>query len=232
MCGLLVLKHVAAIYRITQAERMATREGGAAMTQMLLVDDNPLIRLGLRQLIKAARPKLNVLETGSYSEARAILRSPEKIALVMMDISISDGSGFVGLFQLSSEFPNVPIIVISTCLDADSVGRAVACGAAGYISKSAPCDVIERTLKSGLARDWVQVPIVATARQTNPIAALSPAQLRVLNGLRRGLRNKQIAFELGLTERTVKAYVSTLYKKLGVSSRTQALNLVQGMAAE
>jgi DNA-binding NarL/FixJ family response regulator len=202
------------------------------MTQMILVDDSPLVRLGLRQLIRTAQPQLDVIETASFSEARAILRSPIKIALVMMDIGVSDGSGFVGIFQLSSEFPHIPIIVTSTSIDADSVGRAVACGAAGFISKSAPCETIERTLKSGLSRDWTQVPIVASTRQTNPIAALSPAQLRILKGLRRGLRNKQIAFELGLTERTVKAYVSTLYKKLGVNTRTQAINLIQEMGPE
>jgi DNA-binding NarL/FixJ family response regulator len=197
------------------------------MIQILIVDANPVFRLGLHQLIKTAQPDLDVLETDSFATARTLLRTTPDIALVMLDIKVHDCGGFVGLFQLRNEFPKIPIIVVSTSVDTESVSRAVASGAAGYISKSAPCEVIERTLKSSLSKDWSQVPIIASEQQVNPIAALSPAQLRVLRGLKRGLRNKQIAFELGLTERTVKAYMSLLYRKLGVSSRTQALLLVQ-----
>jgi DNA-binding NarL/FixJ family response regulator len=205
---------------------------GQGMVQVLLVDDNPIFRLGLCQLIKTARPDLGIRETESFAKARALLRSGGDIGLVMMDIKVPDGGGFVGLFQLRSEFPHIPIIVISASINAESVSRAVAFGAAGYISKSAPCEVIERTLKSSLSKDWAQVPIIASENQVSPIAALSPAQLRVLRGLKRGLRNKQIAFELGLSEKTVKAYMSTLYRKLGVSSRTQALVLVQEMSLD
>lgn len=202
------------------------------MVQILLIDDNPVFRLGLHQLIRTAQPDLGVLETESFAKARALLRADADIGLVMIDIQVPDCGGFVGLFQLRSEFSHIPIIVISASVNADSVSRSVAFGAAGYISKSAPCEVIERTLKSSLSKDWTQVPIVASENQVNPIAALSPAQLRVLRGLKRGLRNKQIAFELGLSEKTVKAYMSTLYRKLGVSSRTQALLLVQGMSLD
>jgi DNA-binding NarL/FixJ family response regulator len=198
------------------------------MSQVLIIDDNPLFRLGLRELVKTARPDLTVIEDETFSGARNILKSDGNFALIMIDMKVRDLGGFVGLFQLRSEFPTIPVIVFSTSTDAESVSRAVAFGAAGYISKSAPCDVIARTLKSSLAvKDFGSVPIIANENQINPIAALSPAQLRVLKGLKKGLRNKQIAFELGLSEKTVKAYMSTLYRKLGVSSRTQALLLVQ-----
>jgi DNA-binding NarL/FixJ family response regulator len=202
------------------------------MVQILLVDDNPIFRLGLKQLIRTAQPGLGALEAESFARARTILRAGSDIGLVMIDIQVPDCGGFVGLFQLRREFPHIPIIVISASVNAESVSRSVAFGAAGYISKSAPCEIIERTLKASLSKDWTQVPIVADENQVNPIAALSPAQLRVLRGLKRGLRNKQIAFELGLSEKTVKAYMSTLYRKLGVSSRTQALLLVQEMSLD
>ena len=200
------------------------------MNQVLIVDDNPLFRLGLKELIKAARPDLEVVEDESFSQARSDLKANNNFILVMVDMKVRDFGGFVGLFQLHSEFPNIPVIVFSNSTDAESVSRAVAFGAAGYISKSASCDQIARTLRSSLSgNDFGMLPIIASENQINPIAALSPAQLRVLKGLKKGLRNKEIAFELGLTERTVKAYMSTLYRKLGVSSRTQAILLVQSM---
>jgi DNA-binding NarL/FixJ family response regulator len=150
------------------------------------------------------------------------------IALVIMDMKLRDCGGFVGLFEMRSEFPEVPIIVLSTNADPEPANRTMAFGAAGYISKSAPCEAIVQTVKTILSgRPWAHGSVAARAGQVNPIATLSRTQLRVLAGLKRGLRNKQIAFEMGVTEKTVKSYMSTLYRKLGVNSRTQALILLQ-----
>jgi DNA-binding NarL/FixJ family response regulator len=203
------------------------------MNRVLLVDENPLFRLGLCELLKAAQSTLSIIEAETFANARVFLRETPDIALVILDIKLRDCGGFVGLFQLRSEFPQIPVIILSTNADPESISRAVAFGAAGYISKSAPCEAIMQTVKATLSgRSWTPHPIAAGAGQINPIASLSPAQLRVLRGLKRGLRNKQIAFELGLTEKTVKAYMSTLYRKLGVNSRTQALILLQEVLSD
>jgi DNA-binding NarL/FixJ family response regulator len=198
------------------------------MRQILLVDDNSIFRLGLRELIREAQPDLGIVEAETFSAARKLLREDAQISGVILDIKVPDCGGFVGLFQLRTEFPGIPVIVLSSSSDADAVSRAMAFGAAGFIARSAPCNEIVRILKSAVfEKDWTSAPIVACKNQVNPIASLSPAQLRVLKGLQRGLRNKQIAFELGLTEKTVKAYMSLLYRRLGVSTRTQALLVVQ-----
>ena len=202
------------------------------MSQVLLVDDNPLFRLGLREVIKSAQPDLSVMESETLLGARTALRENTGVALVILDIKVPDCGGFVGLFELRREFPNVPVVVCSANVDSESVSRAVAFGAAGYISKSAPCEAIARMLKTSLVGTWTTGPIIANENQVNPIAALTPAQLRVLKGLKRGLRNKQIAFELGLSEKTVKAYMSVLYRKLGVGSRAEALVLLQKVLLE
>jgi DNA-binding NarL/FixJ family response regulator len=203
------------------------------MGQVLLVDDSPVCRLGLRELLRGIQPELTVAEADTFSVARTLLRQSPDTVLVIIDIKMHDCGGFVGLFQLRSEFPHIPVVVYSATVDAESVSRSVTFGAAGYISKSAPCSGIANTLRTILLdKSWPTVPIIADANQINPISALSPSQLRVLRGLKQGLRNKQIAFELGLSEKTVKAYMSTLYRKLGVSSRTQALLLVQGVPLE
>jgi DNA-binding NarL/FixJ family response regulator len=199
------------------------------MSEILLVDDNSLFRLGLREVIRSAQPDISVLESESLLGARAILREKTGIVLVILDIKVRDCGGFVGLFELHREFANTPVIVCSANLDSDSISRAVAFGAAGYISKSASRDVIAQMLKTG---SWTTGPIIASESQVDPIAALSPAQRRVLQGLKRGLRNKQIALELGLTEKTVKAYTNLLYRRLGVGGRAEALILLQKVSLE
>ncbi len=151
----------------------------------------------------------------------------------MLDIKVPDCGGFVGLFQLRSEFPQIPVITLSDNAGADLVSRAVAFGAAGFILKSAPCDAIAQTLKTTLCgKTWGPMAIAGKAAQNDPVASLSPALLRVLMGLKRGMRNKEIAFELGLSEKTIKAYLSVLYRKLGVGSRTQALLMLQDVPLE
>ena len=203
------------------------------MSRVFIVDHNPLFRLGLRELVRTVQPQMEVMEADTFSAARELLRADKDIALIMLDIRLADSGGFMGLFKLRVEFPHIPVIVFSTSTDSESVSRALAAGAAGYVSKSASCDVIARTLKNALSeKSWSHLPIVAGENQVNPVAALSPAQLRVLNGLKRGLRNKEIAFELGLTEKTIKAYLSALYRKLGVSSRIQALILLQEVVTD
>jgi DNA-binding NarL/FixJ family response regulator len=108
----------------------------------------------------------------------------------------------------------------------------VAFGAAGFVLKSAPCEAIVQTLKTTLSgKYWAPAPIIASADQANPMASLSPALLRVLAGLKRGLCNKQIAIGMGISDKTVKVYMSTLYRKLGVNSRAQALFLLPEVLA-
>lgn len=195
---------------------------------LVLVQNNPLMRLALRELARRVAPELGFMEVDSFARAREVLAGGPEISLVLLDTTVPDCGGFVGLYHLRQQWPNIPVIVIAANADADSVSRAVAFGAAGYIERSASCEVIERALSSIVQRKTLSPLQVATKLgQPNPIAALTPAQLRVLLGVKRGLRNKQIAFELGLTERTVKVYLSGIYRKLGVGSRTQALILLQ-----
>ena len=198
------------------------------MNRVLLVDESPLSRLGLYELLKTGQSALTIVEAESFANARVYLRETPGIALVMLDINLRDCGGFVGLFELRSEFPDIPVIILSTHSDPESVSRAATFGAAGYISKSAPCEAILQTVSATLSGgSWTPDPLAAGVGQLNPITSLSRAQLRVLTGLKRGLRNKQIAFEMGITEQTVKSYMSKLYRKLGVNSRTQALILLQ-----
>ena len=202
------------------------------MNRVLLMDSNAVFRLGLRSLVRAAQPALKVSEAETFALGRAVLREQGDIALVILDIDVPGGGGFLGLVQLRSEFPDIPVIMLSGAPQAGQESRAIVFGAAGLIRKSSPCDAILQSLKTALSGEPEPAPIISGADEANPITSLSPALVRVLMGVKRGLRNKEIAFELGLSEKTIKAYLGSLYRKLGVRNRTQAVILVQQVLAE
>jgi DNA-binding NarL/FixJ family response regulator len=205
------------------------------MERVLLVDDHPLFRQALRTVIKAAKPQLTIAEAGTLEGARAMLGEADHFALVLLDLKLPDSEGFSGLLQLRGEFPAIPIAIISTTEDATAIGRAIALGAAGYIPKSSSRAQITQALDALLAGE-IWSPVSNATEQVPPlvrsVASLSPAQLRILMGLRRGMRNKEIAFEMKVSEVTVKCYMTTMFRKLGVTNRTQALIVAQNLLIE
>jgi len=202
------------------------------MSRILLIDSNQVFRLGLWSLFRTAQLVPNISEADTFALGRAVLRQQRDIALALLDIEVPDCGGLVGLSQLRDEFPDVPVILLSNNAPPEDVSRAVALGAAGFIQRSSSCEAILQTVKTVLASKVGPAPIRSRTDATDPIASLSPALVRVMMGVKRGLRNKEIAFELGLTENTIKVYLNTLYRKLGVSSRTQVVILMQEMLAE
>ena len=203
------------------------------MSRVLVIDANAIFRLGLCEVIKAVEPKMAVVEADNFLKAHAVLRRRGDIALVMLDIRVPGCGGLTGLSWLRNEYPETPIIVLSSDPRTDLVTRASALGAAGIIQKSASCEAILDSLKGVLSGHAAASPVRSTVANFNsPFESLSPALLRVLMGIKRGLRNKEIAFELGLSEKTIKAYLAILYRKLGVNNRTQAVILLQEALAE
>lgn len=205
------------------------------MEGVLLVDDHPLFRQALRTVIRAAKPQLSVVEAGTLEGAKAVLGGAAGIVLILLDLKLPDSEGFAGLLQLRGEFPAIPIAIISTTEDAAAIGRAIALGAAGYIPKSSPKAQITEALDTLLSGE-IWSPVSTAAEQMPPlvksVAALSPAQLRILMGLRRGMRNKEIAYEMNVSEITVKSYMTAMFRKLGVTNRTQALIVAQTLLLE
>lgn len=205
------------------------------MSRILLVDDHPLFRQALSAVIKSAHPQLDICEAESLTGACALLAVSDDIRLVLLDMKMSDCEGFSGLLRLHGEFSQVPVVIVSTSCDTATVRRAMTFGAAGFIPKSASRAEITLALDSILSGE-VWAPAFALGAPVPPlvksIASLSPAQLRILMGLQRGLRNKEIAFEMGVTEKTVKSYVTTMFRKLNVTNRTQALIVAQTLLSE
>lgn len=201
--------------------------------RILIVDDHPLFAEALTLVIQATFPKAGVAEAASIAAARATLDKEGPFDLVLLDLSMPGTRGLDGLLTLRTRYPRLPIVVVSALEDPRIVHEVMSCGAAGFISKSTRGpelgDAIREVMSGSVVLPKGYRPPDADAQAsqasdlTARLATLTPQQVRVLQMLRQGLLNKQIAFDLGVGETTVKAHVSEILRKLKVSSRTQAV---------
>ena len=193
---------------------------------VLIADDHPLFREALKIAVMRAQASARILEASTLAEALAIANEEPDLALVLLDLRMSDSQGFVGLAQLHAERPATPIIVVSGVDQGDAPQRARQFGAVGFIRKSQAlgeiADAVARAFRgeSLFELEAAEDPVIDQAAAR--IASLTPTQLKVLVGVLGGKLNKQIAYELNIAEATVKAHMTIILRKLNVLNRTQA----------
>jgi DNA-binding NarL/FixJ family response regulator len=201
---------------------------------ILIADDHPLMRAALRQTVAQAFPGALILEAGGFDPAMEAIESVSgAVDLILLDLHMPGMNGFIGLFLMRGQYPAIPVVIVSALEDPATVHRALGYGASGFVPKSAPVERIAEALRTVLdGGDWfpelgdgVQD---AFEEQDEPdfaarVATLTPQQLRVLAGITSGKLNKQIAFEMAVSEATVKAHVTVILRKLGLYSRTQVI---------
>jgi DNA-binding NarL/FixJ family response regulator len=204
---------------------------GQTTTTIVIADDHPLFRGALRQAIGSLMPSAKVTETNGLEELNATLGTERDVDLILLDLTMPGVQGFSGLIGLRAQHPDVPVVIVSATEEATVIRRAIEFGASGFIPKSLDVDMIGNAIRAVLAGDsWTPPDIDLTATEDKEttdlvrrLGTLTPQQVRVLMMLSEGLLNKQIAYELGVSEATVKAHVSAILDKLGVDSRTQAV---------
>ena len=200
-------------------------------THIIIADDHPLVRGALRQALTSSLDATSIREAGDLASLSKALAADEPVDLVLLDLAMPGVSGFSGLLYLRSQHPEIPVVVVSASEDRDVMRRCIEVGAAGFIPKSTDIGEMRRAIRMVLDGeiwtpadlDAVTPPDAVVADMMRRLANLTPQQLRVLMMLSQGLLNKQIAFELKVSEATVKAHVSAILQKLGVDSRTQAV---------
>jgi DNA-binding NarL/FixJ family response regulator len=198
---------------------------------IIIADDHPLFRGALKQAVSGIFQNLAVIEAGTLEETHAALSGDIEADLVLLDLKMPGVSGFSGLTFLRSQHPSVPLIVVSGIDDPATIRTCMEFGASGYIPKTTPIEAMNQAIRAVLAGGiWTppDIPLGEGAdKETSDLirrlASLTPQQMRVLTMLSEGLLNKQIAYELSVSEATVKAHVSAILMKLGVESRTQAV---------
>jgi DNA-binding NarL/FixJ family response regulator len=204
---------------------------GQTTTTIVIADDHPLFRGALRQAIGSLMPSAKVIETNGLEELNATLGAERDVDLILLDLTMPGVQGFSGLIALRAQHPDVPVVIVSATEEATVIRRAIEFGASGFIPKSLDVDMIGNAIRAVLAGDsWTPPDIDLSATEDKEttdlvrrLGTLTPQQVRVLMMLSEGLLNKQIAYELGVSEATVKAHVSAILDKLGVDSRTQAV---------
>lgn len=198
---------------------------------ILIADDHPLFRSALKQAISGMATYYAVVEAGDFEGARQAAKENPEADLMLLDLAMPGVSGLSGLITVRAEFASLPIVIVSGSDDDDTVRRTLALGASGFISKSAGIDELRQGIRTVLAGEVYTPSGYEGGEETDPDVAdmlerlqtLTPQQSRVLRMLCEGLLNKQIAYELGVSEATVKAHVSAILLKLNVDSRTQAV---------
>jgi DNA-binding NarL/FixJ family response regulator len=211
----------------------------AEFHHLLIADDHPLFRGALREAVNGLFDRADIAEAGTFEEVTELLErstgggagAAGEIDLILLDLRMPGARGFSGLMYLRAQYPGLPIVVVSANDDPAVIRRCMEFGAAGFIPKTLGIDALRAAVARVLQGEVFTPPDVDLTRPSDAettatiakLATLTPQQVRVLMMLSGGLLNKQIAYELGVSEATVKAHVSAILQKLGVESRTQAV---------
>lgn len=204
-------------------------------TKIIVADDHPLFRAALTGAL-GFLPGAQVIEASSMGEVQSVLQEHTDADLVLLDLNMPGANGFSGLAFLRGQLPELPVVVVSGSEDGATINKCMDLGASGFIPKSAPLENISDAIRSVLnGAEWLPEGIELgnesftdeEARLAEAISSLTPQQFRVMSMLTQGLLNKQIAYDLDVSEATIKAHVTAILRKLGVNSRTQAVIVCQ-----
>jgi two-component system nitrate/nitrite response regulator NarL len=207
--------------------------------KVLVIDDHPLVQEGVAAALESLGHEVSVIAAADSEQGLAAAAAHPNIDLVLLDLALPGMSGLGLIGALHQRFPSLPVVVLSAREDPETIRNAIASGAMGFVPKSAPTRMLIEALQQVLDGN-VSVPSSVSsagtaassgtpagtggAGGTEPdVALLTLRQLEVLSRLCQGKTNKQVATELGLSEKTVKAHVTAIFKVLGVVNRTQAV---------
>ena len=204
------------------------------MAKFLIADDHPLYREALILALQSVFENLDIIQSDGLDSTLEALQNNSDFDLVLLDLRMPGCDSFYGLIRVSQDFPQVPVAVVSASDSVEVVSKVMSLGAKGFISKATATHTIADALKHIMdGNNWLpegmqscienNVAIIDIAKL---VGELTPKQFEVLKLLQNGLLNKQIAFNLNITEATVKAHISAIFRKLNVNTRTQAVLLL------
>jgi DNA-binding NarL/FixJ family response regulator len=193
--------------------------------KLLIVDDHSILREGVAEILRQGMPGTTVLQARGIEEGLSLAAEPG-LAAILLDLHFPAGGGLGALPDFARRAPDVPVVILSSSEDPEDVRRALAQGAMGYVPKSASAQSLVSALRLVLSGNVYLPPLMADAPPRAPAerAALTGRQLEVLEAICQGLTNKDIGQQLDLSEKTVKAHVSAIFRALNVVNRTQAVN--------
>ncbi len=204
-----------------------------SIDKIIIADDHPMFRNALRQSLALEQSGCKIVEAESSESLRTELRQHHDADLLILDLNMPGVEGFSALAYVQKKYPDLPIIMISANDKPETIMHAKHFGALGFVSKSASIEDIRKGLRTVLSGDtYFPYQFNETkfmeqdqtlAETTLQVSELTPQQHKVLSMIKQGLLNKQIAYDLSISEATVKAHVTAIMRKLGVNNRTQAV---------
>jgi DNA-binding NarL/FixJ family response regulator len=209
--------------------------------EIIVADDHPLFREALRHALGRAVPDATVVEADTVAALLDEAERHPEADLLLLDLNMPGANGFSALVQMRAHHPSLPVVIISANEDPGVIRRSIGHGAAGFVPKSSTVEEMVEALQAVLDGDvWIPASVDAEsttlegpeADVASRLASLTPQQFRVLTMLSAGLLNKQIAYELGVSEATIKAHMTAIMQKLGATNRTQAVVLSQQLALD
>ncbi|ATG58941.1 MULTISPECIES: response regulator transcription factor [Pseudoalteromonas] len=211
------------------------------MSQFLIADDHPLFREALKGALSVKFEGLEVFESSDFDSTLQVLSEQEDLDILLLDLHMPGNGDLYGLIRIREEYPSLPIAVVSGSEDVNIVSKVMGYGAMGFIPKSSSSDDIANAINQILEGDtWLPKELKNKVAEIEgedreiaaQVASLTPQQYRVLQYLHEGLLNKQIAYELHISEATVKAHITAIFRKLGVYNRTQAVLIAAKLQLE
>src|ERR1700688_4509564 len=204
---------------------------------IIVAEDHPMFRAALVLTVRRLMPEAQLMEVASHEGLEKALARCGDVRLFLLDLRMPGAHGLSSLVFLRGEYPDVSVAIISGGAYAETIGRARQLGASAFIPKSAPIDTIAQALSCVIRGElWFPEYDAAPAgrgqKLQDQLTTLTPQQFRVLKYLADGMLNKQIADILEISEGTVRAHVTAILRKLGVSTRTQAVILVTELDLE
>jgi DNA-binding NarL/FixJ family response regulator len=213
---------------------------GSLMHTLLIADDHPLYRDALKGALNLSFDNLTILETGDVNTTVSALQENE-VDLLLLDLHMPGSSDLFGFLHIQKQFTDLPIAVISGTQDVSLISKIVGLGAIGFVPKTASADSINEAVNAMLEGNvWIPESVRLQIKDVDEnfsklaenVASLTPSQYKVLCYMRDGLLNKQIGYNLGIAEATVKAHITVIFRKLSINNRTQAVLIASALQLE
>ncbi|WP_440875317.1 response regulator [Thalassotalea sp. PLHSN55] len=198
--------------------------------KIIIADDHPLFRQALLGTLTSKFTETTWLEAQTIAELETQLSGHSDSDLVLLDLNIPGAHGFNTLIHIRNHYPQIPVVIVSAHEDTDTIAKAMEYGAAGFIPKSTPVDLIVEGIGQVLMGNvWVPASFQAFEADNDNsdiaerVASLTQQQYKILMMFAQGMLNKQIAYDLHVSEATIKAHATAIFRKLNVRNRTQAV---------
>lgn len=198
------------------------------MLRVLIADDHPLFREAMTQVVRLVDADAECTEAATLEQALSLLNGDDRFDLVLLDLGLPGVSGLSGVLAVRAQAAATPLIIVSAWEEAEAIRQATRFGVSGYLPKSSSRQVMAAAIDKVLGGEtsFPLSPAEDGGEDADPgerLDALTPRQLMVLQLLGEGKSNKQIAYELSISQETVKIHISAILRKLGVSSRSKAI---------